>query len=199
MRNIFLAAALAAASCWSGMSASQPLADSAQARLYGEWHFPSAGYSQLKLGLRLEQPPQLAQRLGFLRALRPAAQSPLLPALAQWEWRAGEQEFSVDGVRLGAKPGAGALHQTEAAADSGGFSTTTWIAAGAAAVALAVAAGGHGGGNSGSSGGSGGPYCGSDSFHQCDGVPSGVCGAPPSQRFDDDGDCSTTYDTLGPA
>ena len=70
---------------------------------------------------------------------------------------------------------------------------------GLAAAGAGVAALSLGGAHGGSSGGSGGLHCGSDEFHQCDGRASAICGSPPNQRLDDDGDCSTTYDNLGPA
>ena len=70
-----------------------------------------------------------------------------------------------------------------------------WGLSAAGATVAAVSLGGHGG----HGGAPGGSSCGSDSFHVCDGKVSAICGSPPNQRLDDDGDCSTTGDTLGPA
>ena len=169
------------------------------------WTFGASSPPELSLSLRIEQPAEIGRALSaFLGATAPATADrfgaverphSLLPALAQWDWRSQRGcRVRLNGLSLFSTPGPQHLDGSQSET---GMSTTTKVLLGGAAlaaVAVAVSGGGGGGGSSGGDGGGGScASCNSDAFHVCDGQVSAVCGG---SRLDDDGDCSTTCDTL---
>ena len=192
---------------WSNFASSGANLGNIEQNLTMGWTFGASTAPALSLSLRIEQPADIGTALSaFLGATAPATTDPsgvvqrphsILPALAQWDWRSQRGcRVRVNGLSLFSSHGRQQLDDSQ---PESGMSTTTKVLLGGAAlaaVAVAVSGGGSGGGSGGSGGENGGgscASCNSDAFHVCDGQVSAVCDG---SRLDDDGDCSTTCDTL---
>jgi hypothetical protein len=178
----------------------QPLsAEGLEENLTLNWTFGASAPAELSLSLRVEQPAEIGRALSAFLGTTPAAtavridaapERRWLPALAQWDWRSKRGcRVQVNGVSLLSTASAARDADGKAAKDEPGMSRTTKILLGGAAIAAIgiAASGGH---SSSSSNDTGGGGC---SCPTCDGQVSAICSG---NRLDDDGDCSTTCDTL---
>lgn len=195
MTRTFTAALLAIAAAWPGLAASGPDIGFDQNLLVG-FSFGGPERPELSLSLRIEQPAEIGRAIANVLGTAPPSASgtpavvgpnALLPPLAQWDWRShAGWRARVNGLSVFMTPDAASA----AEAKQRGFSSTTkYLLGGAALAAVAVAVAG-GSSSKKSDGGSGDPGC---NCPTCDGQVSAICS---NNRLDDDGDCSTTCDTL---